>query len=358
MHKAFHPLSCLTLLLLAAGLAGAQTGPTAATGLWVGEVTLQNVNEAVSGVNAANQVVSPDPSVTTPVKTPTHVRIIFFVDTNGAVSLLKSVAMIATSISSNSAPNIVLIANPNLYSQYGTLPGQRITAVAYDFGDGPGPQNALDAVAGAAATAVVMGSDPTAAANATVNYYQTNIPPGSSSAYTNFILSATFAGAASEVGYSAAQSLVGVDASVATSRKVEIATLAAVNTLKTAGVYGAADALTLNSVPMSGQLTPSGTLTGTIYLGADHPTNPFRHKWNPIETHGYAITRKLTINFDSAANTNATGVLGFGVDHITGTYRENIFGLHKPLGPNQDIGLITDGIITLDRVSSVPVLNQ
>ena len=358
MHKATNLFFCATLWLLTAGLADAQTGPNAAAGLWVGEVTLQNVNETVSGVNAANQVVSPNPSVTTPVKTPTHMRIIFYVDTNGVVSLLKSVAVIATSISSNSSPNIVLIANPNLYSQYGNLPGQRITAAAFDFGDGPGPQNALDAVAGAAATAAVMGSDSTAAANAAVNYYQTNIPAGSSSAYTNFILSATFAGVASQAGYSAAQSLVGVDASVATSRKIEIATLAAVNTLKTAGAYGAADALTLNSVVMSGQLSPGGVLTGKVYLGADHPTNPFRHKWNPIETHGYAITRNLTINFDATGGTNAAALAGFGVDHVTGTYRENIFGLHKPLGPNQDLGLITDGVITLDRVSTVTPLLQ
>lgn len=92
------------------------------------------------------------------------------------------------------------------------------------------------------------------------------------------------------------------------------------------------------------------TLTGTIYLGADHPTNPFRHKWDPIERHGYAITRYLTINFDSEAPTNATAEPGFGVNYVTGYYRENIFGLHKPLGPNQDIGLITDGTIRLEHV--------
>ena len=58
------------------------------------EVILQNVNETVTGVNAANQVVSPDPSVTTPVTAPAHMRIIFHVDTNGAVRLLKGVAMV------------------------------------------------------------------------------------------------------------------------------------------------------------------------------------------------------------------------------------------------------------------------
>lgn len=354
MYKVFRTYAGLAALFLAAGIVKADTNSIA--GLWVGEVILQNVNETVSGVDANNNVVSPDPSVTTPVQAPAHLRIIFHVDTNGVVRLLKGVAMVNTS--TNSTPNIVLLSDPNLYSKYGTLPGQRLTAVAYDFGDGPAAQNALTAIAAAAANAAVNGTDPNAAANAVITSYQTNIPAGSSAGYSNFVQSATFTGAASEVAYSASQSLVGVGSSVSQSRKVEIATLAAVNTLQQANAFTAADALVLNEVVMNGQLAPGTTLTGTLYLGQDHPTNPFRHKWNPIEQHGYAITRNLTITFDSASSSNATSMLGFGVDHISGTYRESIMGLHKPLGPSQNIGLLTDGIITLDHVSPVAVLNQ
>jgi hypothetical protein len=354
MFKVFRPYAGLVSLLLSATVIQADTYSVA--GLWVGEVTLQRVNETVNGVNAANQVVSPDPSVTTPVNAPAHLRIIIHVDTNGVVRLLKGVAMINRS--TNSTPDMVLLSDPNLYSQYGNLPGQRLTAVAFDFGDGPAAQNALDAIARAAATAAVNGTDPTAAANAIIQSYQTNMPAGSSGAYSNFIQSATFTGTAGQVARSVQTSLIGVDASVAANRKIEIAALAAVNTLKDANVYAAADALTLNEVILNGQLSPSGSLTGMIYLGADHPTNPFRHKWNPIERHGYAITRNLTIHFDAASSSNAGAVLGFGVDHITGTYHESIGGLHKPLGPNQDLGLLTDGVITLNRVSSVATLNQ
>ena len=355
MYKAFRPYAGLVILFLTTGLI--QADPTPTTGLWVGEVTLTRVNETVNGVNSANQVVSPDPSVTTPVNYPIHLRIIMHVGTNGQVNLLKGVAMInrSTDPSSN---NIILISDPTLYSQYGNLPGQRLTAVAFDFGDGPAAQNALDAVANAAATAVVNGTDATAAANASIHFYQTNVPPGATAAYLNFIQSSTFTGIASQVATAATLSLVGVDVSVAASRRIEIASLAAVNSLKDASVYAAADALVLNQVPLTGQIAPSGALSGTIYLGADHPTNPFRHKYNPIERHGYAITRALSVNFDATAGTNAPSVLGFGVDHITGTYHESILGLHKPLGPNQDIGLLTDGTITLDRVSPVAVLNQ
>lgn len=354
MYNVFRPYAGLVILFLSAGIIHADNTSTA--GLWVGEVTLQRVNETVNGVNAANQVVSPDPAVTTPVASPAHLRIIFHVDTNGHAWLLKGVALVDRS--TNSTPDIVLISDPNLYSQYGNLPGQRLTAAAFDFGDGPGAQNALDAVVASAATAAVNGADATAAANSEINYYRTNIPAGATAAYTGFIQSATFGGIASQVATSAALSLVGVNASVPTSRKIEIASLAAVNTLKDANVYTAADALALDKVPMTGQLAIGGVLTGTIYLGADHPTNPFRHIWNPIERHGYAITRALTVTFDSTPGTNAPALPGFGVDHITGTYHESISGLHKPLGPNQDIGLLTDGTITLEHLSPVAVLNQ
>jgi hypothetical protein len=61
---------------------------------------------------------------------------------------------------------------------------------------------------------------------------------------------------------------------------------------------------------------------------------------------------------DSASSSNALAFAGFGVDRLTGAYREEIFGLHKPLGPNQDLGLLTEGVIILERLTTVPVLNQ
>ncbi len=371
MRTAFGITTGLAILSLAATIAVADTATNPAAGLWVGEVVLKNVNETVSGVNAANQVVSPDPTVTTPVLTPARLRIILHVDAAGNVRLLKGVAMVsATSTNGNTtSTNIVLLSNPNLYSQYGNQPGQRLSAVGYDFGDGPAAQNALQAVAAAAATAAVnsfgalpaMKAAALAATQTAMANLQANIPSGSTAGYSNFVQSTSFSGIVNNVATSAANSLNGVDASVPTSRKIEIATLAALQNLTAAGVFTVADGLTLNELP----LTSSGgspvtdltgiQLTGTIYLGADHPTNPFRHRWSPIEQHGYAITRKIAI---TCAATNSAGILGFGVDHITGTYGENIFGLHKALGPNQDVGLKTDGTIKLDRISPIAVLNQ
>ncbi|MCX6895682.1 MAG: hypothetical protein NTZ16_09345, partial [Verrucomicrobia bacterium] len=68
----------LALLFLTSGPAQATTNST--RGLWVGEVTLQKVNETVDGVNASNQRVSPDPAVPTPVNSAAHLRVLLHVD--------------------------------------------------------------------------------------------------------------------------------------------------------------------------------------------------------------------------------------------------------------------------------------
>ncbi len=354
MRNDFRRYSVLLACLLATRLIQAATN--SASGLWVGEVTLQKVNETVSGVNAANQVISSDPNVATPVSSAAHLRIIFHVGTNGQVKLLKGVAIVDKS--TNGTPDIALISNPALYSQFGNRSGQRITAVAYDFGDGPAAQDALDAIAAAAGVAAASGGNALSAANVKVNFYQTNIPVGATAAYLAFLQTTNFTGSASKAAVNATSGLLGVSASESLARRTDIATLAAVNALKDGGVYAAADGLVLNELPMAGALAAGGALTNTIYLGADHPTNPFRHKWSPIHRHGYAVTRALDIHFDSASSSNALAQIGFGVDRISGTYRESILGLHKPLGPNQDIGLIAEGVIHLEHVSPVGTLNQ
>lgn len=319
------------------------------SGLWVGEIVLNKVNETVSGVNAANQVVSPDPAVTTPVNAPAHMRIIFHVNASGQVRLLKGVAIVTKSVSSNGVPDVALISDPNFYQRYGNAVGSRITAVAYDFGDTNG-EFALNQIAASAATAAVNGADALAAANATQQSFQSSPPSGATSYYSNFLQSAAFANSASLVALAATSSLAGLG-SLTTARQFEIANGAALQALLAANAFIAADALTISEVPMAGQIAPGGVLTGNIFLGADHPTNPFRHKWNPIHQHGYAITRALTVTFDSTSTNNVS-------DQITGNYREEISGLHKPLGPNLNTGLIAEGPITLSRISLVDTLNQ
>ena len=347
-------------LFLTAHLVHAMTLTNSATGLWVGEVVLQNVNETVSGVKADNSVYSPNPAVPTPVQVPAHIRVIFHVNASGQVNLLKGVAIVSRLTNGTpdfSGTNSALLSDPALYQNYGSNPGSRITAVAFDFGD-PSGEQALNVIASnAAITAVSNPQGAIAAATTAQSYLQGNVPTNATAAYSAFVNSSLFQNSAVLAGTAATNSLVGAGSDTA-AMKFQIANAAALTALLNANIFTKADALTLDKVPLTGSVSPGGTLTGTIYLGADHPTNPFRHKWNPIHQHGYAITRQLTVSFDSAASSNAVNVAGFGVNALTGTYQEQIFGLHKPLGPNQDIGLITTGPIKLNRISLIGVLNQ
>ena len=97
-------------------------------------------------------------------------------------------------------------------------------------------------------------------------------------------------------------------------------------------------------------------MTGTIFLPADHPTNPFRHRRHPDHRSGFDVQRQIRIDFDGDPE-DPLEPAGFGVDRITGTYREEVLGLHKPLGPDKDIGLKVEGKFELNRISLIDTLN-
>ena len=86
----------------------------------------------------------------------------------------------------------------------------------------------------------------------------------------------------------------------------------------------------------TGDLPPLGSpaLLGTIFLPASHPTNPFRHRRHPDHRFGYDITRVVRLDFDSGTGGNLDRA-GYGVDRISGVYREEVSGLHKPLDPTR-----------------------
>ncbi len=130
--------------------------------------------------------------------------------------------------------------------------------------------------------------------------------------------------------------------------------------LPLAGVFatGSGDPRLIMELTQPSDLGPAG-LTGRIYLPASHPTNPFRHRRHPDHTTGFNIERNLRFDFDDTDG-GALQPSGYGVDLITGVYREEIFGLHKPLGPAPDtdpIGLRTEGRFTLHRISLIDTLN-
>ena len=107
----------------------------------------------------------------------------------------------------------------------------------------------------------------------------------------------------------------------------------------------------------SGQVLGAAGLTGKILLPANFATNPFRHRRHPDHAAGYDITRKIRLDFDAKDVSGQIPSVSRGVKQVAGVYREEFFGLHKPLGQNLDVGLKTEGRFQLNRVSTISTLN-
>lgn len=201
-------------------------------------------------------------------------------------------------------------------------------------------------------------------------------PPTTS--YLEFVTSSSFAAGASTAAAAAAAGAIAEkrDNALATPDSIaRAARLAAVDAL--GDVYAAAAGAVRTELPMVGTFGPGlgdprltwvmrqtnatatlgpAALTATIYLPANHPTNPFRHRRHPDHTTGFDVTRRIRLDFNGdTASTLARA--GYGVDRITGTYREEIFGLHKPLGPEKNVGLRVEGTFELNRISLIDALN-
>jgi len=130
--------------------------------------------------------------------------------------------------------------------------------------------------------------------------------------------------------------------------------------LPMAGVFGpgSGDPRMVAELSLPSDLGPPGLLAHLI-LPAGHPTNPFRHRRHPDHTTGFNIERLIRLDFDGMTG-DSIEAAGYGVERITGTYREELFGLHKPLGPDPEtnpMGLRTEGRFELNRVSFIDTLN-
>lgn len=107
-----------------------------------------------------------------------------------------------------------------------------------------------------------------------------------------------------------------------------------------------------NELPVAGGIGKGKGCVARIVLPANHPTNPFRHRYHPEHRSGYEIVREIEIEFPSDLNETGDGdAPGLGVDRLLGTYEETVTGLHK-------VPIKAAGSITLSRVCPVSVLNQ
>lgn len=212
--------------------------------------------------------------------------------------------------------------------------------------------------------------------NACIVYPEpTTTPTGT---YSEFVRSSFFTGCV-EAATSVAKRAVADDKTTSTlsspaSQKIA-AELAA--TLALSKLYTTAASAPLHALPMTGTFAMGVgdttlsymleedevnfkdpySLTCQIFLPASYPTNPFRHRRHPDHSIGYDITRNIRLDFYGKKD-EVISTPEHGVSIMAGVYREELFGLHKPLGTLENpIGLRTEGFFQLNRVSSLNTLN-
>ncbi|HVV74113.1 MAG TPA: hypothetical protein VHI52_21850, partial [Verrucomicrobiae bacterium] len=121
-----------------------------------------------------------------------------------------------------------------------------------------------------------------------------------------------------------------------------------------------------NFLTMTGSFGVGNSVTTTIRLTPQTPTNPFLHRYhpdhdnldsffNPISGSNavqevYTISRQIELQFAATDPTGQTAT-DYGYNEIGGYYQETISGLHR--NP-----LATSGVFHLRRLSTAPVLNQ
>ncbi|MCL7487163.1 MAG: hypothetical protein M8357_03170 [Desulfobulbaceae bacterium] len=130
-------------------------------------------------------------------------------------------------------------------------------------------------------------------------------------------------------------------------------------------LYGEDNITRVHSRVMTGSFAgDNSTLTLSLFLPKDDPTNPFVHKYNPnhLQPDGsegaiklFDINRDITMTFrdtDSEGNfILGSTALGWGSSVVGGIYRETISGLMRT---GRDINI--EGVFTLHRVNDVDTL--
>jgi len=104
----------------------------------------------------------------------------------------------------------------------------------------------------------------------------------------------------------------------------------------------------LNEFLVDGQFGAGRTISATLPLANDHPTNPFMHKYHPDHKVGKSISRGIKFKFDTVQDTNDPAS---GQSQLIGTFEESVSGLHKA-------SINAEGRFVLKRVSLIDNLND
>lgn len=106
-----------------------------------------------------------------------------------------------------------------------------------------------------------------------------------------------------------------------------------------------------NFLTMTGTFGISNTVSVSITLTPQTPTNPFLHRYHPDHSTNaaYTVTRQIQFTFTPTDPSGQTPT-DYGLNEIGGTYRETLTGLHR--NP-----LVVSGTFHLAHATTVPFLN-
>lgn len=116
-----------------------------------------------------------------------------------------------------------------------------------------------------------------------------------------------------------------------------------------------------DTLAMTGSVSPTSSVSATLTIPADHPTNPYFHRYHPdhdnldaqflnFKAEAYDFTRLIELVF-SPVDPTGNNPPDWGDSRLGGIYSEKITGIHR--NP-----IFVEGTFQLQRVSAVPVLNQ
>jgi len=117
---------------------------------------------------------------------------------------------------------------------------------------------------------------------------------------------------------------------------------------------------TNNYLELAGSFSVGNSLSGTLTLPYDYPTNPFYHRYHPDHDNlnarfdgplveAYTTTRQIALQFLTSPP-DGPAVPDFGYNEMGGTYSETITGIHK-------YPIHVSGTFRLTRVSLIANLN-
>ncbi len=119
-----------------------------------------------------------------------------------------------------------------------------------------------------------------------------------------------------------------------------------------------------NDMLMNGDFALNQSVSVSLLIDPEMPTNPFRHKFHPdhdnldaqylnFKQEAFQVTREMEFFFtpNNPKYPDVADPPGWGVEEMGGVFRETLIGLHKN-------AIFVEGDFRLKRIASTAVLNQ